>query len=155
MDNHGVAITVIWDDPDVVEVSISARSENFAGSTRVYLAHGDLKALADTLRGFPVSALDERDVEFGKFGRERAHGAARLKFYSVDASANACVEATLETPWPRATSWPHGEVAETARIVVKIEAAGVDRFVSQLFAIDRETKGAAYLSAVTHHLPVN
>ena len=151
MDAHGVTITVIWDDPDVVEVSVSARSEHFAGATHVYLAHGELKTIAESIHGFPVSALDERDVELGKFGRERAHGAARLKFYCVDASATARVEATLESPWSsRASSWPHDDIAETVRVVMRIEAAGVDRFCSQLLVLDRETKGSANLSVIPH-----
>jgi hypothetical protein len=151
MDAHGLTITVIWDDPDIVEVSVAARSENFAGATRVYLAHGELKTIAESIQGFPVSALDERDVELGKFGRERAHGAARLKFYCVDASASARVEANLESAWlSRVSSWPHDDVAETTRVVMRIEAAGVDRFCSQLLVLDRETKGTASLSAIPH-----
>lgn len=135
------AVKLIYEDPDLVEVVVTAQNGRFAGAVETYMSRDGLKNIADRLAGFPVSPADSREVQCGAFGRGGAGGAARLRFFCVGAAGQVCVEAEL------AAGEPRGGVTETVLLVVQIEAADVDEFVAQLRTLDREKKGAALLQA--------
>jgi hypothetical protein len=125
--DSGLSLSVVWFDDDVVELSIWASNGHFSGTVGLYDGHDVFARICDTVRGFPTSSQDRRELEIGVFDPRYAGGGARLRFRCVDSAGHAVVEVSLRTD-------PHrtGGRSETDEFSMHIEPAAIDRFVGLL-----------------------
>jgi hypothetical protein len=143
VDQFGLTIEAVYDDADLVELRVVARNRQFSGGTSVYVAIGDLGDAADALSGFPASVSDHRRVKWGDFRTGSGLGGTSLQFQCVNATGSAGV-------WIEVTSGDvdPGPRGQTTRLFLKVEAAGIDRFVEALRAVGQAKRGIAYLESV-------
>ncbi len=94
-----VQLSHYYDDTDMVQLKVSAWNGTFAGSTLVYIGHGDQASTATLLAGFPVDLEDCREVTFGAFGPESAGGAMDLKFSCIDSAGHCQLHLTIEADY--------------------------------------------------------
>jgi hypothetical protein len=85
---------------------------------------------------------DHRSLEFGSPGPNTAGGYVNLNFYHMDLAGHAVVEAKIESDDKKFKK------AQTAHFIAKVEAAAVDRFVSELKRMESRQKGAARLKVL-------
>ena len=123
----GVKIEVMWFDDDVVELSVHGSNGRFAGTTELYASPDVFSEVANSLRGFPSSIRDHRQIELGTFDPSCGGGGVRLTLRCVDAAAHAVIEMSVRTD-PR---YHYGQT-ETAELVIPVEAAAIDEFVVAL-----------------------
>ena len=96
--------------------------------------HCFARELADTLAGFPAHAGDHRTMELGTFDADFAGGGVRLDFHTIDLAGHPAVDVLVRAD-------PHSGPAESARLVIALEAARIDDFVAALYRMVVE-KGA-------------
>jgi hypothetical protein len=133
----GIEFAVFWWDQDIVEFRVTSSNGYFAGWAKIYVGHDVLAQLAERLKGFPSSTSDSRDFELGTFDPKYADGGLRMHFYCLDSVGHAAVEIKIRGDRCEAL----GEV-ESVALRIPIEAAGVDRFIAQVRAMDTEQLGA-------------
>jgi hypothetical protein len=133
--NRGLSIEVIWFDEHEFGVRCACANRRFSGITELHLADDDLLRLVETLRGFPRSGTDKRQVRLGTTMPN--DGCVSVSFYCTDSAGHAVAEVKL-----RAEAW--GVEPESVTLRIPIEAAGIDSFLAQLVAIPIAA-GARYL----------
>jgi len=136
----GLRISIVDPDEDYLGIEICVASCRFAGATRIYAGRDELSTFAARIEGFPATAQDEREYEFGSIDPGIAGGFASLRFHCVDGSGHTALEAVLEDDdqWHAPTS---------AKFAFQIHAADLDRFTRSLREIEHERSGAADLPA--------
>lgn len=137
---QGFKIKVVDPDEDYLGIDIQAANPRYAGSARIYAGLHELSEFANQIRGFPASVQDERVYEFGSRDRSIAGGYCKLWFRCADHSGHPVIEIMIEDDEQQC---PSGH----AKLSIKVEAAGIDRFVERLFEIEREKSGQAMLPA--------
>ena len=137
---HGLKIKVVDPDEDYLGIDIQAANPRYAGSARTFAGLHELTQFANYIRGSPASVQDERVYEFGSRDRSIAGGYCKLWLRCVDHSGHPVIEVMIEDDEQRCPSG-HTELS------IKVEAAGIDRFVERLFEIEREKSGQAVLPA--------
>jgi hypothetical protein len=135
----GFRVEIIYADADLNEIRVSAWNGAFGGATSIYINIGGLAELAAKLKGFPRGPSDAREFILGAFGREYAGGAVSMKFYCIDQAGHTYVESRIES------SAESARVCQTARLVMPVEAAGINRFVEDLQQLEKEKAGVALL----------
>ncbi len=130
----------LWKDADIAEVRLSAWNGRFGGSTDIYVGIGELGESAEKLRGFPRTPSDKRTLEFGGFVPEAAGGGASLSFYCRDSAGHASVDVKIESDDRERIP------AQSVHLVVAVEPAAVDLFVSDLRRLEAD-QGTAFLKA--------
>jgi len=133
----GIEVEVFWCDQHMVEYQFRCSNGRFSGVAEIYLNHGDLSNMADSLSGFPSHPKDSRDIELGAFDPNHADGGIRLHFYCLDSVAHAAVDVRLRGDACEAL----GEV-ESAALRIPVEAAAVDSFIKQVRGLDPQQIGA-------------
>lgn len=139
---NGINLKVIWFDEveDLLEMVFSCSNGYFAGQAEIYVSSGDLKELADTLKGFPSHPDDFRDFEIGTFNPDHADGGARMHFRCSDAAGHSVVEVKLRGDACKGL----GEMQSVA-LRIPIQAAGVDEFIRQLRSLRKVIGASAHL----------
>ena len=140
MIENGINMEVIWADEDFIEVFLSCSNGYFSGGAELYLGHDDLPALVGTLRGFPSSKSDTRQIELGTSDPAYASGGVRLNFYCRDSAGHASVDVKLRGDGCKG----FGEM-ESLALRMPIEAAGIDAFVEQVTSIGSTIGASAHL----------
>jgi hypothetical protein len=135
----GLQIKYLYHDTDIIEVYVSIWNGRFGGSTRLYVARGELLEVAATIEGFPSGPSDFREIVLGAFGPGSAGGAVRLNLFCTDFVGHAKIR--LEIEGDNQDAMP----PESANIVSRIEAAALDMFVPQLRQLDANLDGEAIL----------
>ena len=98
--------------------------------------------MAQSLKGFPSSAKDSRELELGTFNPNHADGGVRLYCYCRDSVGHALLEVKLRGDACKGLGEP-----ESVALLLPIEAASIDSFLSQIGTMDTEQIGAtAFLS---------
>lgn len=123
----GLSLCIVWMDADVVELSVHASNGRFSGEVRLYAGHDVLDLLAGTLRSFPTSNQDHREIELGAFEPRCAGGGLRLRLRCIDGAGHAVLDVTLRSDADQA-----GGRSETADFSMPVEAAALDQFVTRL-----------------------
>lgn len=136
----GLQIIYLYHDADIVELEVGISNGRFSGSANLYVATGELAEIADLLADFPANSADTRDYTLGTFEPGGAGGAIRLNFYLRDLAGHASLRAFVKDDHPTSGHTQRGE------IVLDIELAAFDHFVSDLRRIEEE-QGSAYLFA--------
>lgn len=135
----GIRLEVIYADPDLIEVRVTAWNGAFGGATDLYMNIGGLEEVAVRLAGFPKNPADMREFILGAFGREFAGGGVSMKFYCIDCAGHAYIESRIESDTESARVW------QAATLVMPVEAAAIDRFVEDLRRLEKEKLGVALL----------
>jgi len=130
-----------YHDTDIVELRVSAWNGSFGGSTRLYLAQGELADTATLLAGFPVNIKDEREVTFGAFGPNSAGGGMALRFFCRDGAGHCQLHTTIEADYKLRDS-----PAERVEFLSSFEPAALDQFVEQMRILDSSLMGSAALA---------
>jgi hypothetical protein len=138
-DTSSLEFTVIWNDSSLQEVVVSASSELFSGKVHLYAAPGELKNIAERLRGFPKSQDDKREFTLGQ-NHLPGYGRANLTLYCKDATGHVTIEVALH-------SHPihPNEGAESAMIHIPAVIGDIDRFAAELRSIDNQVGASALL----------
>ena len=131
-----------WDQ-DLIECQFKCSNRHFSGQVRIYAGYDDLPRLAEALRGFPRSSTDSRTVELGTFRPDHGGGGVRLHLFCLDSVGHVAIDIKLRGDRCKAM----GEV-ESVAARVRVEAAAIDSFVSELKDIDlARGKKTAFLLA--------
>jgi hypothetical protein len=136
---NGLQILYRYHDADIVEVEITVGNGRFSGSANVYLSPGELTELANILSGFPSRPTDTRDYTLGTFEPGIAGGAVRLNFYLKDLAGHASLRCFVKDDGPTAGHTQRSEV------VLDIEPAALDRFISELRMMERDESSASLI----------
>jgi hypothetical protein len=128
----GLTITSVWDDEDVLLLEISASNGPFAGTVQAYAAVDAPSRWSAVLAGFPANREDEREIVTGAFSPGYAGGGAALRFAVRDAAGHCSVSVRLR-------AGDHAPAPASAEFIIHVEAAAIDRFVSELRAMSMST----------------
>ena len=134
----GIEIEVVWSDQDVIKCQFRCSNGRFSGVAEVYMSHDDLPGIVAALKGFPSSATDSRDLELGTFNPAHADGGVRLHCYCKDSVGHAVIEVKLRGDACKSL----GEL-ESVALILPVEAASVDSFLTQVRAIEADRIGAS------------
>ena len=135
-----LVIEAVWDDPDMLEVRVAVSNGSFSGQTNVYVGLGDLAVAADLLAGFPTNPRDERRVSWGSEEPESRLGRVELLFRCRTGAGHLVLAAEVTS-----SDMGAAETGQTVRLQLPFEAAGLDRFLEALRAIERAKRGTAML----------
>jgi hypothetical protein len=133
-------ITVVWVDPDLQEVAVSAASKNFSGETYLYAGTEELAQLADRIQGFPSSSADRRVFSLGQDGLS-GYGTAQIHLYCTDGFGHLNVEVTLRTNPLDSKHHP-----ETCVVQIPAVPSDIDRFEAELRGINGNIGQCAVLA---------
>ncbi len=139
---QGLQLTIVYDDPDMLQILVSASNGQFCGETRIYVGIGELEDAAEVMRGFPSNASDVREIAFGEFGS--AWGAVGLRFYCTDRSGHANVDVRIESG-PYYTA-----LTQSTAFTIPVEGWALDSFAPELIRCGRNRSGVAWLKSADH-----
>ena len=142
---RGVEFEVDWSDNDLIQYRVTCSNGRFRGETRMYLDHGALGELAESLRGFPSSSKDSRDIELGAPDAKFAGGGILMAFRCVDSVGHAVAIVRLRTDGCKGPGEP-----ESVCLYIPVEAGAIDAFVDQAATIDETLGATAYLQMADH-----
>lgn len=131
--------TVVWNDEDLQEVVVSASSGPFSGEVNLYGGPNELKSVAQSLRGFPATPTDRRQIHLGQDALS-GYGTVRLSVYCTDSTGHLAVEVAMRA-FPASASKPQ----ESAVVVIPAVVGDLDRFVAQLQAANNRVGASAAL----------
>ena len=134
-------IAVVWNDPDMQEVVVSASSGNFSGQANLYAGPNELKEFAERLNGFPSSRDDRREFTFGQNDLS-GYGIASLVFYCRDSTGHVAIEVALQSTQAYPLSGN-----ESAVIVIPAVIGDIDRFAAELRNINNRVGARAVLQS--------
>jgi hypothetical protein len=134
----GLHIEAVYQDPDLIEVVVTAANSSFSGVACFYTNESELRAAALTLKGFPKTTSDRRDIRIGEAVYERIDG-IRATFLCRDGSGHLTAEVTVTTDERELP------VRQSVSLLIPTEAAAVDSFVVELAAMAESRRGAAFL----------
>ena len=117
----------MWFDEHMLELAFSARSSKFAGQTSFYAGLDEAERFAKHIEGFPSSADDSREYEFGG-STVSGYGGAKLRLTCKDGTGHLIVQATIY----RTSDSKPIRVAESATIEFASVPSAVDSFVEDL-----------------------
>jgi hypothetical protein len=142
---RGIEFEVVWSDQDVVQYQVTCSNGPFRGSTRMYLAHGDLSEAAETLNGFPQNTNDARDLQLGAFVPNLAGGGISMHCRCVDSVGHAVVLVRLRSDGCLGPDQP-----ESVCLYIPVEAGSIDSFVTKARSLDDAMGEKAYLQMADH-----
>jgi hypothetical protein len=134
-------VAVVWSDPDLQELVVSASSASFSGQVSLYVGWKELEGVSDLLQGFPRSRDDKRVFAFGQDNLS-SYGTASFTLYCKDSTGHAAFEVVL-------SSNPHnpGHRMESAVVIVSAVVGDIDRFAAELRAINNKVGASAVLQS--------
>ena len=140
----GLHIKAIWEDPDLIEVVVTAANGSFSGFTCFYTSDDELRRVASALKGFPSGVADRREIRIGEaVWPDRTDGINAI-FLCRDGLGHLAVEVKL-------TSDEHDYHArqsvtrQTVTLLLLTEPAAVDNFVTELEILADSREGSAIL----------
>jgi hypothetical protein len=140
VEDRGLVIEAIYNDPDLVELYVGASNPSFRGEASVYAGVNEVEEMAAQLVGFPKSVHDRQLCSWGDLVGDSGLGGAAFEFLCVDGLGHTGVWVQL-----RSSDCDAVMTAQTARVFVAFEAADLDRFVQELRVISRTKQGVARL----------
>ena len=139
--NSSLTIRIVDPDEPYLGLAIAASNGRFAGSANIYADVDALVKLAAWLDGFPCSAFDRRSFELGFKDSGAAGGFLGIVAHADRHAGAAAIELEFIDGAPV-------EATDTATFSIRVEAAGVDRFVQSVRAIQGAESGEATLHGV-------
>jgi hypothetical protein len=139
----GLQVNFLWNDYDVIEISINASNGEFAGKTKAYASRGGLAEAASILEGFPRQISDTREVELGSFEPNSAGGGISMKLSCRDGAGHAALDLRIASEGPSASWW--NCPVQSVHLFAKVEAAAIDDFMTELRRLDADQAGSTFL----------
>jgi len=93
----GIKLEIIWLDNDCIELRVRCGNGRFAATIDCYADREVFSTLAESIRGFPSSSNDRREVELGTFDPNYAGGGARLLLRCADSKGHAVAEVRMRS----------------------------------------------------------
>jgi len=145
--NSSIALKKIWQDEDMVELTISVTDGTSLFQCNTYVGHQTLAETVKNLHIFKDHVYGGLyDLRFGEFGPEYANGAfhARFEFHR---SGNGKLSITVksESDWEEFT---HTKVASNATLYLKTEPALFDTWISALKGLSQGNRNEAVLECI-------
>ncbi|HEY4008811.1 MAG TPA: hypothetical protein VGM11_01585 [Acidobacteriaceae bacterium] len=137
--NPELVVSRLYHDVDIIEVAVSVWNGTFGGTVELYVAQDELEEVAEKLRGFPNSPVDQRDVSLGTFDPKLACGGASLRFFCIDRAGHVRLEVKLEGGHPLA------KARQRVDLFANIDAASIDSFIPELVSLSRNNRQEAVL----------
>lgn len=130
---------VVWNDEDLQEVVVSASSGLFTGQVNLYAGWNELESIAESLRDFPLSRTDRREIQLGQDNLS-GYGTATLTVYCTDSLGHLGIEIAMRT-----NPADSAKGKESAVVVVQVVVGDLDRFAADLRRINNEVGAQAVL----------
>jgi hypothetical protein len=137
-----LAIQIIWQDDEMVEIQVSSANVAFCGKTEVYTCYEHLAELADKLSAFPKSATDK--VGFVA-GEKKSYSYAELNFYCFHGAGHTAVLVELESNVAQ-----NQRMEEKHKILMEVqcEAEAIRNFRKQLLELIQNKNGEVVLNGI-------
>ena len=127
-----LTITKIWEDDDMIEVTLSVCDGKSTFSAEIYVGFGDLKEAVASMEHFKSHVHGGiYDLSWGAFGPEFASGAARIRFH-FHHQARLCISSSMESGY---FEFGLKKVAHSAEQFFYSEPALLDNFVTELSSL--------------------
>ena len=121
-----LAVEVVWFDEHMLELSLRACSSNFAGQATFYAGLDEPQRFSKQIEGFPRTADDTREYEFGG-ADSPGYGGAKVRLSCKDGSGHLLVRVSVYE-----TYGEPGRVTESATVEFASVPSAVDLFVEDL-----------------------
>jgi hypothetical protein len=125
-------IEPVWQDTDMVEIEVAARSQFFAGGTKAYSTYDSLRQFAQALERFPQSRSDTQAFKTGT----QLSSSAAFSLSCRDSAGHIGVMVKIKNE------------GENVQLEFTAEAAAIDRFQTALLELCKRESGTAELEGV-------
>jgi hypothetical protein len=132
---NGLRLDVLWLDEHIVEVSIDAGNGRFRGTAQWYAPLDWATRIATTVRGFPTSPTDRRELQLGRLDPGTLQGSAHIVMRCAGGRGYAAIELTIQ--------WEN----ESATFGFETDPASIDRWVRELDGLPNEVGAEVRLLA--------
>ena len=145
--NPSIAFKRIWQDDDMVELTISVADGMSLFQCNTYVGHQTLTDTARNLNVFKDHVYGGLyDLRFGEFGPEYASGAFHARFeFHRSGNGKLSITAKAESEWNEFT---HTKVASNATLFLRTEPALFDNWLSALKALANGGRDEAVLECI-------
>lgn len=134
-------LEIVWFDSDLLELELTVVGCGFSGRANFYAALDELKTFAQRIEGFPHSAQDVREYEFGN-STLPGYGGAKIRLSCRDGCGHLTLLAAVHMN-PCGTD----DVGQSASVRLNAVPAEIDRFVAELRGIPMEVGKTAVLKS--------
>ncbi|GBC61798.1 hypothetical protein DENIS_2760 [Desulfonema ishimotonii] len=137
----------IWEDEDMVELTISVSDGTSCFSCNVYVGHITMSDTAKNIETFKSHIYGGLyDLRFGEFGPEYANGAfhARLEFHK-SGNGKLAITAKLESEWSEFT---HTKVASNATLYLRTEPCLLDKWIESFVSLSKRSRNDSVLECI-------
>ena len=148
MDN-GLRIKLIYEDCDLLELSLSISNGEFAGKGYFYVGFDALAELREAIRDFPRSSNDAREFIIGEMDPESARGGVRLGFSCVGLAGRPHLAVEMITCNQPRRMDPKEMPAQRVILWEEIEPAAVDQFVAEIAQLESRNRSTACLGFIS------
>lgn len=142
-----IAFKKIWEDDDMVELTISISDGKSVFQCDVYVGH---QTMAETLNDLDVFKDQVYgglyDLRFGEFGPEYASGAFHARFeFHRSGNGKLSITAKAESEW---NDFTHTKVASNATLYLRTEPSLFDNWLNELKVLKNGSSNEAVLECV-------
>lgn len=137
----------IWQDDDMVELTISINDGKSLFQCDIYVGHQTLSETVDNLNNFKDHVYGGLfDLRFGEFGPEYASGAFHARFeFHRSGNGKLSITAKSESDWDDFT---HTKVASNATLYFSTEPALFDNWLGELKGLENGARDDAVLECI-------
>ena len=148
MDN-GLRIKLIYEDCDLLELSLSVSNGEFAGKGDFYVGLDELARLREAIRDFPRSSNDAHEFIIGEMDQKSARGGVRLGFSCVGLAGRPHIVVEMITCNQPQRMDPKEMPAQRVVLWEEIEPAAIDLFVAEIAQMESRDRLTAFLRFVS------
>lgn len=142
-----IAFKKIWEDEDMVELTISISDGKSLFQCNAYVAHQTMAESVKELGVFKNHVYGGLyDLRFGEFGPEYANGAFHARFeFHRSGNGKLSITAKAESEWDDFT---HTKVASNATLYLRTEPALYDNWLNALASLINGSSAEAMLECI-------
>ncbi|TPQ25794.1 hypothetical protein [Methylomonas koyamae] len=139
-----IAFKKIWEDDDMVELTISFSDGKSLFQCDVYVGHQTMAEAVNDLSVFKNQIYGGLyDLRFGEFGPEYASGAFHARFeFHRSGNGKLSITAKAESDW---NDFTHTKVASNATLYLKTEPVLFDNWLNELNGLKNGSSNEAVL----------
>jgi hypothetical protein len=123
----GLDVSVVWKDPDLIEVRVLASNGWFSAVSQFYEEHEALSDFAKIIDGFPSSVEDQREFVLGSMDPDHFGGGTKLTFRCRDRVGHVVLGISLR-------NHGSGEFEGSADFEFPVEPAAIAGFAARMGA---------------------
>jgi hypothetical protein len=142
-----ISFKKIWEDDDMVELTISISDGKSLFQCDVYVAHQTMTEIVNELGVFKNHVYGGLyDLRFGEFGPEYANGAFHTRFeFHRSGNGKLSITAKAESEWDDFT---HTKVASNATLYLRTDPALFDNWLRELTSLSNGVSAEASLECL-------